>query len=488
MQPTQLFHYSPEHRVVICTGCRYAVPPKAVSRHLKEIHHIYRSDRKSFVDFVQGLDLVDPEHVLLPEADQFPVPHLPIFNGLQCGFDGCGHLCLTEKRMRNHWALVKHEVADDNLTFQRVPVQTFFRGNNLHYFTGHVRRGNALDGGDNFTQAMHDRTVISTSDEAKRFPEQMIAPGSVRLAEGNISGLQSLELEHDAEFLLHHYQDSTSRTIATNADTEILWRDTVCQLAHEHDFLMFGILAVTSLHRAYLVPEQRKTYYLEASKYQDKAMGLFRTAVSNTTQENCHAVLVFTHLLVLYAWASEQQDDSLLLVTENDDDVIPSWLHFLRCGCVMLGDVWDFLESGPCKSLALALEAPFEGVDTLDEAAVLENLLSVIVQSSQCPWSDDVLETYREAASELALAFACSRSAQVFTTWDVLRIWPVRVSDKFMTLLKARHPAALILLAHYALLLERIESAWYFKGRATRLISSISRKLPLEWHQFIPKP
>ncbi|EXJ90133.1 hypothetical protein A1O3_03202 [Capronia epimyces CBS 606.96] len=484
--PEQLFHHSPDHRVVICTACRYAVPPNAVARHLKEIHHIYRSRRRPFTQFVQKLDLADPDHVLAPRDDQFPVPYLPIYDGLQCGVNGCGHLCLTEKRMRSHWVLAKHSVAGHSLQYRCVPVQTFFRGNNLRYFTGRTQR---LHG----QEQEQERVVAVDCDLETSLRKQQSDP-RVRhavLADVNVSLPRHLHLHLDlsARSLLHHYHTVTCHTIATDAETATLWRDTVVELAHEYNFLMFGILALASLHCAYLNPEQQNAYYVEASRYQDKAMGLFRLAVSSPDKDNCHAVLVFTHLLVLYAFASEKQDDSLLLVTETEGegDIIPTWLHFLRSGCSMLCTVWEFLESGPCSVLALAWEAPFAGVNKLDETTALNSLLQAALPSSDCTWSEHVRELYREAAAELALACACSQSTpHAFTPWDALRIWPMRVSDGFMSLMKEQHPAALILLAHYSLLLKRIESEWFFRGRATRLMRSIVRKLHPQWHPFIP--
>jgi hypothetical protein len=100
---SELLRYLPIHRVLICNECRYAIQPSAVSRHLKELHHIYRSDRQELLDYVQTLDLAEPGDVPLPQ-NQAPIPSLPIQNGFACQAAGCGHLCVAEKRMKTHWA------------------------------------------------------------------------------------------------------------------------------------------------------------------------------------------------------------------------------------------------------------------------------------------------------------------------------------------------------------------------------------------------
>lgn len=55
-------------------------------------------------------------------------------------------------------------------------------------------------------------------------------------------------------------------------------------------------------------------------------------------------------------------------------------------------------------------------------------------------------------------------------------------------MLAASHPGALVLLAHYCVLLMNIEDQWYFRGRATRMIQVIKQRLAPNWHQFIEKP
>ena len=124
----------------------------------------------------------------------------------------------------------------------------------------------------------------------------------------------------------------------------------------------------------------------------------------------------------------------------------------------MYCDVWDRLETGPVKALAAAWDQP-EPESQGQEDALVTHLLSVIPQSSSREaWSDEVRESYRTATIELGLAFSLTQDlGALFTTWDALRVWPMRISDDFINLLSSWHPGALILLAHYCILLKRVE-------------------------------
>lgn len=250
---------------------------------------------------------------------------------------------------------------------------------------------------------------------------------------------------------------------------------------------MHGILACAGLHLSYRCPAQAREYSIAAGIHQDIAMPLFRSTIAHADQENCHACLIFSHLLVICTWASEKQDERLLLVEADGDDVLPPWLYFLRSGCSLLCNVWDCIEAGPVKALALAWEIPIAAPKSKTDLVV--NLLSAIPEpSSADAWPDEECKIYHDAAVELGKAFVSTPLTEEFTTWDALRIWPMYASVEFCTLLKSWHPGALILLAHYCILLQRVESHWYFDGRATRLLSTILRHLDVRWHQYIEWP
>lgn len=134
--PEELLRYLSPYRVVVCTSCRYAIQPKAIARHLKEIHRIQRSDRRFFMQYVNKFELAEHELVMQYIPGEFPVPLLPVQSGLQCRSEDCAYLCMTEKRMRHHWLSVHGRQGLAACDWQTAPLQTFFKGNLLRYFTG----------------------------------------------------------------------------------------------------------------------------------------------------------------------------------------------------------------------------------------------------------------------------------------------------------------------------------------------------------------
>jgi hypothetical protein len=92
--------------VVICTACQYGIQPNAIARHLKEIHKIRRGNRRPFMQYVSKLDLNSQDKVRETVTPEFPLPYLPVHDGLQCMSTGCAYLCVSAKRMRGHWLSV----------------------------------------------------------------------------------------------------------------------------------------------------------------------------------------------------------------------------------------------------------------------------------------------------------------------------------------------------------------------------------------------
>ena len=145
MRPEELLHFLELYKVLVCKGCQYAIQPSGIARHLKEIHHIYRSDRRPFTEYTSSLSLAEPQDVVLPSENEFPVPFLPVEDGFVCRFSGCKHLCATSKRMKSHWIVSHGRAGMADIDWIPVRLQTFFRGNQLRCLSNYVPQTHSSD-------------------------------------------------------------------------------------------------------------------------------------------------------------------------------------------------------------------------------------------------------------------------------------------------------------------------------------------------------
>ncbi|KAJ6023394.1 uncharacterized protein N7446_013754 [Penicillium canescens] len=469
--PERLLHYCPAHQVLICTACHYAVQPTAIPRHLKDIHHIHSNKRRPFVTYAKSLKLRKPEEVRPPSAGEFPVPYLPLEQGWRCEAPGCNYLCASIKRMEAHWSAQHGRKGCLNRDWSAAPLQSFFRGNKLRYFTS-TDSSTKLDG--NMASMSRKR------DHIRRIRKKH-----------NLNKL-------DAE-ALGYYFSASYKSFVTNDQTERIWLDVVPDLAYNHLFLLQGILACTLLHMGYLNPTKRQIYTLHACAHQDSALPQFRHAIHHPDEKNCDAILSFAYLLIIYSFATDTQNtiNSLLIVEDtyaNSDEtelILPQWLHFIRAGCSMLCDVWDRIENGPASALASAWDElganKFE--DKREDLPYLDYFKSLVPGDGS--WSDESIEIYHSAANTLTESFAlhgrAKRKSHV-NPWNILGVWPVRLEVAFISLISERHPGALILLAYYCIILKDMENCWYFEGRPAKLLQSIADVLDAGWHPYIQDP
>lgn len=475
-QPEKLLYYIAANKVLICKECHYAIQPLAISGHLKVLHHIYRSDRQEFMKYTQSLDLAIPKDVVLPEPHEAPIPFLPTEDGLSCGVTGCGHLCASVKRMKSHWATVHRDIGAEPHVPQWRPVklQTFFRGNQLRYFV--VSESSILASQPQMEPEVHSECIS---------PET----GPPLADDSNWSA--------DELSLIKYFISYTYFDMGHDSESRQMWQTAASTLAHKHNFLKHGLLAVSALHRASLDPSEKRRYQMIAAWHQNKALPEFRSEIAHPTEHNCNALLAFSQLLIIHCFASEEHDENLLLLVRGPHETgLPEWLQLIRGSCTIFEDVLQFLTMGPLKKLneemepRLLADAP-EDLEYNRRLAHLAEMPTFKRLPDPRNGPEGNLFPLPCALHELSRAFAKASAAQSrshFTMWIAVYIWPAQISAEYLGLLKQRDPVALVLLAHYCILLKPLESSWYMNGFTKRLLSRIVNQLDQTWHQWLEWP
>lgn len=139
--------------------------------------------------------------------------------------------------------------------------------------------------------------------------------------------------------------------------------------------------------------------------------------------------------------------------------------------------------TGPTEPLAV-----LASIRDIPDQPVLEYLLAMIPED----WPDEVRVPYSDSARVLSRSFAGTQLLETDTNppaLDVIRMWPILICIEFVNLLDKLHPGALILLAHYCILLRRCEAkAWYARDKAASILSTVMLHLDISWHRYIAWP
>lgn len=291
--------------------------------------------------------------------------------------------------------------------------------------------------------------------------------------------------------LLAHYLHSTHASLANRHGNSRLWQISVPRIATSNSFLRHGILALSARHllnneHVRGVDHERLTE--TAGNHHDKAMRAFQAIidVNPSTALECHGIIAFVHLHTLFSFAafaikSPFGMGSLFLTDSSRDDLdyVSPWLYYVRHGCHLVCGFWDTIGNGPLASLAASWDIPIMAED--GRSSKIAVVLSAVLDSGRT-WTSQTSNPEKspcaQAASELALALnAAYELGSALTVWDAIRLWPLTVSVDFVSEIKEETPGAMMLVACYCIILEKLDGAWFAQGLSSRLLSNICTRL-----------
>ncbi|QSS59627.1 C6 zinc finger domain-containing protein [Histoplasma capsulatum] len=303
------------------------------------------------------------------------------------------------------------------------------------------------------------------------------------------SGLDVIDLE-----LLHHYTTFTYKTLPSGAtsDQHEIWQIQVVQLGFQHEFLLRGILAVAALHLSYLHPQRREPLALRASTHQSIAVKALHEVLNRVDPFNCVAIFAFSCILVALTFAAPT-NPALPGVQDGYQGAqkeILDWFHMVR-GCnSVLQTQWGTLSRSflaPLLHKAMTQQtAPSHDVHDSDRVTDLLRLCS----SERVAQDRETANAYALAIHQLLNAYTqvsiLSERKQDFV--PVIFVWPIAIPQTYLKLLGERKPEAMVILAHYSALLQRLDDQWFMKGWARYLVKQIEMTLGEEWQPWLCWP
>lgn len=323
----------------------------------------------------------------------------------------------------------------------------------------------------------------STTSPASSTPSSL--PHSPSLAGSPSSGkLDIADLE-----LLHHYMTWTYKTLPSGATTDQheIWQTRVVQLGFQHEFLLRGILAVSALHLAYMVPTRRETLALHASTHQSEAIQLFHKALDHVNTSNCVALFAFSCIIVVLTFAAPKPS------TDNNTGIqkeILDWFHMVR-GCnSVLQTQWETVSQSflaPLLKKGMMHEtAPSHSVRDTVHITGLLRLCSTDSLSQDTEAANVYALTIHELLNSFTQVTILVERKQDFV--PVIFVWPITIPQAYLIYLGERRPEAMVILAHYAALLRRVDDQWYMEGWAKYLVKQIDSALGEEWKTWLAWP
>ncbi|KIW15408.1 hypothetical protein PV08_05454 [Exophiala spinifera] len=333
--------------------------------------------------------------------------------------------------------------------------------------------------------------VLTTSS-----PSQPGSPSiSIRSAGSRASPIHSITpllqfttLERDRLRLMHHYDRFTSETVAdlvlpTPEGVDIM-RYYVPELAFEHDFLLHGILALSSLHLALLSLDNADTQGLErhsslATYHHGCAIQIFNHNLANSADHNIDALFLFSSLVVMCSLGFQRvtqgsREKSLAQIVEM--------LNLLRGTGTIAKSGFDKLVQGRLSPLFGQMNRALAGgPGELSECAetVLSNLLDRALKTAS-PQRELYIDAL--AALRLNLEFA---SAVSIPHRAPISTFPVISPAGFFQLVAAGDSLALALVANYGIILHWLRGNIWLGEWGKQTSGTIKTALSPEWEDCL---
>lgn len=323
--------------------------------------------------------------------------------------------------------------------------------------------------------------------------------------------------------LLRNFITKTASSLSEDPAVGQVIATTGVDIAMKNEFVLHMILCLSALHRCATEPSIRTSEVLSlleaSSHHQNLAMALFRERVTNVTTENAEAVFVFTSLTSLSLYSS--QNDRLRLqhgleVGEKTRLAHSGWLRTLRGTTSLLGGGGD-LSQWLGENSPLLILIPYRGTwnPPISEDNEWAQAAAVAFQklSDKCANTSDPREAvFHEASQHLIPCLAHITAAQAALSAGRTTIndefnnqgrisarptsycltWIFRISADFLNALDDAEPAALVVLAHFGVLLHSLKPDWCLDGLGKAVIEACDEVLQavaeLGWREWMVWP
>ncbi|KAH7040891.1 uncharacterized protein B0I36DRAFT_16487 [Microdochium trichocladiopsis] len=292
--------------------------------------------------------------------------------------------------------------------------------------------------------------------------------------------------------LMHHFEHHMANDMQIY---NTLMYD-ACQLALVEGFasryVMDQVLAIAAAHKASTLTDAqaRQAYHLEATSLQTRAVALFtaETADAGIPSDKAMAAFTFASFLGLHVlYDLTQIEDATWANPTLGLDQFTHYFKLLQGIRKIATPIWDQV------SERVGCDVRMWDVSKRDLSA---SARAAERRSSECSQLLALLDISDvTAASREVLRVAIDALIDMFESghqhgrWVIIaQEWPTRATPEYNELVARRRPEALVVLAHFSVLLHRGRDFWCVGDAGSRLFRCIKMHLGEYWAKWLEWP
>jgi hypothetical protein len=280
---------------------------------------------------------------------------------------------------------------------------------------------------------------------------------------------------------MHHFSTIVYQTLSEEIVVQDLWQHDVPKEALQHTHLMHAILALSALHLQCSSDDAQRTakYREPAVQHYDLALSQLQLLVVEIDEANCGSVLAAATLLGYFSsvYARFEEDNSRIL---ND---LWSNHQLLRGVPTIIEHTAPYF--GEIKLSAIVKPKPWDHVPV--PAGFQHGMDILRVNISAFGGGDESKnEIYLTAVQMLQENVKAEIANPQHIT--ISYIFLPAADQRYMGLVAARDQMALVILAHYAVILHRQRHRWWMGDNGVRLFGAVKGLLDAKFEALVEWP
>ncbi|CEL10055.1 hypothetical protein ASPCAL13182 [Aspergillus calidoustus] len=295
--------------------------------------------------------------------------------------------------------------------------------------------------------------------------------------------------------LFHHFTTTTYRSFSEESTaTRRLWQSLIPAWGISFPSILHLILALAALHLAAIHPDRREEYIAQADQHFTFGVRSVTSVLALDTldSENCQLIYMSAVLICFAYFARGPREGEFLVFSAGGKS---EWLVLLHGVRAILAQKQDEIFTGDLEPLVKEQQeknslstARLEDEFSQHAARLHEVrfLVTTEITRADCDFYlaavDDLLCCFEDACKSVKAGEDATELMQFAMGWTYRR--PAVMIDR----LEGREPVALVILAHWAILLRYMRGVWFMEGWDAHIVSGIRECLPEGFRRWVEWP
>ncbi|KAJ5542858.1 hypothetical protein N7535_005281 [Penicillium sp. DV-2018c] len=288
--------------------------------------------------------------------------------------------------------------------------------------------------------------------------------------------------------LMIHWCTTTCKTMARGPSAERLWQITIPQLSLRYPSLRQGLLALSALHLASTsTPSLRRRYLERARAHQANALSGLRIDSEDAPESQSQATFALCCIMIVFPFGYRHVESEMTPDSDAEHrDTLDEFFEVFQLTRWLVNIMMKSADRIAGSELNPLVEREDPPATMPDMSRLV--VFSLLQQNGMEAMRDTTHEKKIYDAAIEHLSNALKQLMKGGEPHAFAFYWCFRIPEEFLELLEARRPFALVVIAHYAVILHHLRDEWWMGDWGAQILKEIGDLLEPQWQELISWP